>query len=34
LPLPKVLAEAARSGSTQKFFTHPTANVGRYFVAG
>jgi 3-hydroxyacyl-CoA dehydrogenase len=34
LPLPKLLAEAQRSGSTQKFFTHSTGNIGRYFVAG
>ncbi|HMJ13621.1 MAG TPA: 3-hydroxyacyl-CoA dehydrogenase family protein, partial [Polyangiaceae bacterium] len=34
LPLPKILAEAQRSGSPRKFFTHPSGNVGRYFVAG
>ncbi len=34
LPLPKLLAEAQRSGSTQKFFTHASGNIGRYFVAG
>jgi hypothetical protein len=34
LPLPKLLAEAQRSGSTQKFFTHSSGNIGRYFVAG
>jgi 3-hydroxyacyl-CoA dehydrogenase len=34
LPLPKILAEASRSGGRSKFFTHATANIGRYFVAG
>jgi 3-hydroxyacyl-CoA dehydrogenase len=33
LPVPKVLADAAR-GSAKKLFTHPTANIGKYFVAG
>jgi 3-hydroxyacyl-CoA dehydrogenase len=33
LPVPKPLSEAAR-GAPRKFFTHPTANIGKYFVAG
>jgi 3-hydroxyacyl-CoA dehydrogenase len=33
LPVPKLLAEALRARSSGNFFTHPTANIGRYFVA-
>ena len=33
LPVPKTLAEAAR-GPQKKLFNHPTANIGKYFVAG
>ncbi len=33
LPVPKALVEASR-GPIRKLFTHPTANVGKYFVAG
>jgi 3-hydroxyacyl-CoA dehydrogenase len=33
LAVPKILADAA-SGAPRKFFTHATANVGKYFVAG
>jgi hypothetical protein len=32
LPVPKQLVDATRGG--KKLFTHPTANVGKYFVAG
>jgi len=33
LPMPKILADAVRAGEPRKFFKHPTANIGRYFVA-
>lgn len=33
LPVPKTLAEAAKSGQKKRFFDHPNANRGRYFVA-
>jgi 3-hydroxyacyl-CoA dehydrogenase len=34
LPVPEILAEAARSGKQQRFFNHSRINVGRFFVAG
>jgi 3-hydroxyacyl-CoA dehydrogenase len=34
LPVPKQLREAAASAKPQKFFRHPTANIGKFFVAG
>jgi 3-hydroxyacyl-CoA dehydrogenase len=34
LPVPELLAEAARSGEPKRFFHHPTINAGRFFVAG
>ncbi len=34
LPVPEILAEAARSGERQRFFNHSRINVGRFFVAG
>ena len=33
VPVPEALSKAAASGEPAKFFTHPTLNVGRYFVA-
>lgn len=33
LPVPPALAESARSGRPERFFEHPTINVGKYFVA-
>jgi 3-hydroxyacyl-CoA dehydrogenase len=32
--VPEALSKAAASGQPEKFFTHPTLNVGKYFVAG
>jgi hypothetical protein len=29
----EALSKAAASGEPEKFFTHPTLNVGKYFVA-
>lgn len=34
LPVPKLLAEAVKSGRTERFYTNPQGNIGRYFVAG
>ncbi|MCP4039215.1 MAG: 3-hydroxyacyl-CoA dehydrogenase family protein, partial [bacterium] len=34
LPVPAILEEAARSGSSERFFQHPHINPGRFFVAG
>ena len=34
LPVPELLAEAARTGEPRRFFEHPHINVGRFFVAG
>ena len=34
LPVPEILAEAARTGEPKRFFNHPHINVGRFFVAG
>jgi hypothetical protein len=34
LPVPRVLADAAKSGSPKRFYTSPFGNIGRYFVAG
>jgi 3-hydroxyacyl-CoA dehydrogenase len=34
LEVPPALAEAARTGKPERFFTHPRINVGRFFVAG
>jgi 3-hydroxyacyl-CoA dehydrogenase len=33
VPVPEALSKAAASGEPEKFFTHPTLNVGKYFVA-
>jgi 3-hydroxyacyl-CoA dehydrogenase len=34
LPVPEILAEAARTGKPKRFFNHARINVGRFFVAG
>ena len=34
LPVPTLLAEAAKTGEPAKFFHHPSINAGRFFVAG
>ena len=34
LPVPKILSDAAKSGSPKRFYTSPFGNIGRYFVAG
>jgi 3-hydroxyacyl-CoA dehydrogenase len=34
LPVPKLLEDAAKSGSPKHFYTSPFGNIGRYFVAG
>ncbi len=34
LPVPANLAEAAKSGQPEHFFTSPQVNIGKYFVAG
>jgi 3-hydroxyacyl-CoA dehydrogenase len=34
LPVPELLAEAAKTGKPEKFFHHPFINAGRFFVAG
>lgn len=34
LPVPEILAEAARLREPKRFFHHPTINAGRFFVAG
>jgi 3-hydroxyacyl-CoA dehydrogenase len=34
LPVPAILAEAARTGEPKRFFDHARINVGRFFVAG
>jgi 3-hydroxyacyl-CoA dehydrogenase len=34
LPVPKLLADAAKAGRTERFYTNPAGNIGRYFVAG
>ena len=33
VPVPRVLKQAVDSNSTQPFFSHPTINVGKFFVA-
>ena len=33
LAVPKVLAEAAKTGQPERFFDHPRINIGRFFVA-
>ena len=33
LAVPKILAEALRTGKPERFFQHPRINVGRFFVA-
>jgi 3-hydroxyacyl-CoA dehydrogenase len=34
LPVPKLLADAAKSGTTARFYKNPHGNIGRFFVAG
>jgi 3-hydroxyacyl-CoA dehydrogenase len=34
LPVPRLLADAARSGGAARFYTNPHGNTGRFFVAG
>jgi hypothetical protein len=34
LAVPKLLRDAANSGKNERFFSHPNANLGRFFVAG
>lgn len=34
LPVPRLLADAAKGGSPKRFYTSPFGNIGRYFVAG
>ena len=34
LPVPEILARAARTGKPKRFFDQPQVNVGKYFVAG
>ncbi|MEE3331175.1 MAG: hypothetical protein VX246_09930, partial [Myxococcota bacterium] len=34
LDVPATLANAAKSGSSERFFDHPQINRGRFFVAG
>ncbi len=34
LPVPRLLADAARSGNPARFYTNPHGNTGRFFVAG
>ena len=34
LPVPRLLAEAASSGTPKRFYTNPHGNIGRFFVAG
>lgn len=34
LPVPKLLADAAKSGTTSRFYKNPHGNIGRFFVAG
>ncbi len=34
LPVPRVLADVAKSGTSKRFYTNPHGNVGRFFVAG
>jgi 3-hydroxyacyl-CoA dehydrogenase len=34
LPVPKLLADAAKSGASKPFYTNPHGNIGRFFVAG
>ena len=34
LPVPEILAEAARTGEPRRFFNNRHINVGRFFVAG
>jgi 3-hydroxyacyl-CoA dehydrogenase len=33
LTVPKLLADAAKSGEPKRFFSHPQINIGRFFVA-
>jgi len=33
VPVPRVLKQAVDSNSTQPFFSQPTINVGKFFVA-
>jgi hypothetical protein len=34
LAIPSALAEAAKTGKPERFFTHRRINIGRFFVAG
>ncbi len=34
VPVPSILAEAARTGEPKRFFTNPLINTGKFFVAG
>jgi 3-hydroxyacyl-CoA dehydrogenase len=34
LPVPRILAEADKAGSKNRFYTNPHGNIGRFFVAG
>ena len=34
LPVPEILADAAKADDGRRFFNHPQINVGRFFVAG
>jgi 3-hydroxyacyl-CoA dehydrogenase len=34
LPVPKLLAEAAKAPQAKRFYTNPHGNIGRFFVAG
>jgi 3-hydroxyacyl-CoA dehydrogenase len=34
LPVPKLLADAAKSGTPARFYKNPHGNIGRFFVAG
>ncbi|MFQ5415997.1 MAG: 3-hydroxyacyl-CoA dehydrogenase family protein [Myxococcota bacterium] len=34
LPVPEALVKAVKSGKTERFFSHPQINTGRFFVAG
>lgn len=34
LPVPPILATAAKSGKPKRFFANPQVNIGKYFVAG
>jgi hypothetical protein len=34
LPVPGILADAARKGEPRRFYSNPHGNAGRFFVAG